>query len=141
MLDLLLRHYPGKEHVNQGNHHGITPLHVAACCGSLKGVQRLLEAGADISARDRHNNTPLDALADHLYILINTAQAKAQKQSDLQYAFLTAELNAYLEVFRYLHDLCALQGVSLKTKGITKRAPLSAVSNMGNRHTRYWRTY
>jgi ankyrin repeat protein len=37
-----------------------TPLHIAASEGQLPIVKLLVEAGADIHARDRWSNTPLD---------------------------------------------------------------------------------
>lgn len=40
---------------------GTTPLHLAASEGLLDCVEALVRAGADVSARDKTGNTPLDS--------------------------------------------------------------------------------
>ena len=41
---------------------GRTPLHLAATWGNVVGVDRLLAKGADIHAKDKYGETPLDDL-------------------------------------------------------------------------------
>ena len=41
--------------------HGGTPLHWAAALGRVEMARRLIEAGADVNARDDNGFTPLDA--------------------------------------------------------------------------------
>ncbi|MBK6419315.1 MAG: ankyrin repeat domain-containing protein [Ignavibacteria bacterium] len=39
---------------------GNTPLHIAAMCGNITAVKKLIEAGADPTARNHNGDTPLD---------------------------------------------------------------------------------
>ena len=41
--------------------HGGTSLHWAAVLGRIEMAKRLIEAGADVNAKDNHGFTPLDA--------------------------------------------------------------------------------
>ena len=52
------RNYPERLHINQRNHWGETPLHVAAW-GSVQNVKLLVEAGADRAARQEDGQIPL----------------------------------------------------------------------------------
>ncbi|KAK3592587.1 hypothetical protein CHS0354_001754 [Potamilus streckersoni] len=45
--------------INDADSSGRTALHVAACRGNENVVRMLIEHGADISARDKNDNTPL----------------------------------------------------------------------------------
>ncbi len=60
---------------------GITPLHYEACTGDVNMVKALLNAGADIEAKDKNGATPLDCAKDEghtdvVNILKEAAQAK-----------------------------------------------------------------
>jgi len=57
IVDLLLK--KGAASLNEGNFRGQTPLHLACERGHPGVVTRLLEAGADIEARDMLGRTPL----------------------------------------------------------------------------------
>ena len=46
--------------INEGDYDGRTALHVAACEGHLHIVEYLLRLGANVRARDRFGNSPLD---------------------------------------------------------------------------------
>ena len=56
-LDIYRRH-PHRLDINQPNHWGETPLHVAAW-GSIENVRKLVHAGADCGARQEDNQVPL----------------------------------------------------------------------------------
>ncbi|KAL8997420.1 MAG: hypothetical protein Q9169_003283 [Polycauliona sp. 2 TL-2023] len=60
------RRHPQQLHINQANRWAETPLHVAAW-GSLKAVQKLLEAGADRNVQQEDGQVPLHCagLSEH----------------------------------------------------------------------------
>jgi ankyrin repeat protein len=49
----------GKEHVNTSDSRRTTPLHYAAVLGSVESIRMLLDAGADVHARNAMEATPL----------------------------------------------------------------------------------
>jgi len=57
IMDSILKHRWGD--LEQKSEDGCTVLHVAAVAGNLLMVRKLVEAGADIDARDDHGNAPL----------------------------------------------------------------------------------
>jgi ankyrin repeat protein len=57
IMDSVLRHRWGE--LDQKSEDGRTALHVAADEGNLLMVRKLVEAGADVNARDRRGTTPL----------------------------------------------------------------------------------
>ena len=59
ILDILLRFQDVLPLVNQRNHFGRTPLHIAAVLGDILASQRLLSAGADLDTKDRWNDPPI----------------------------------------------------------------------------------
>ncbi|KAM0798970.1 ankyrin repeat-containing domain protein [Usnea florida] len=59
ILDILLRSQEAFPLVNQRNHFGRTPLHIAAMLGDILASQRLLSAGADLDTKDRWNDRPI----------------------------------------------------------------------------------
>ena len=59
ILDILLRSQEIFSLVNQRNHFGRTPLHIAAMLGDILASQRLLSAGADLDTKDRWNDRPI----------------------------------------------------------------------------------
>jgi NF-kappa-B inhibitor alpha len=58
---------PDCHHLNMANRLLQTPLHLAVITGQTGVVRRLLVAGADICARDRHGNTPIQIAAREGY--------------------------------------------------------------------------
>lgn len=72
ILDILLRSQDVLPLVNQRNHFGRTPLHIAAVLGDILASQRLLSAGADLNTKDRWSDRPI-ALAQangHLDVML-----------------------------------------------------------------------
>ena len=72
ILDILLQSQDVLPLVNQRNHFGRTPLHIAAVLGDILASQRLLSAGADLDTKDRWNDRPI-ALAQangHLDVML-----------------------------------------------------------------------
>ena len=59
IVDLLLATDEGKSLTNQVGHHGLTALHYAAYHGYPHVVERLLKAGANVSATDCDGSSPL----------------------------------------------------------------------------------
>ena len=65
---------------------GWTPLHWAARWGHTEVAQALLEAGADVNAKNELGQTPLDMAAeegeiDMILLLAKAAQAQAQAEA------------------------------------------------------------
>ena len=72
ILDILLQSQDVLPLVNQRNHFGRTPLHIAAVLGDILASQRLLSAGAVLDTKDRWNDRPI-ALAQangHLNVML-----------------------------------------------------------------------
>lgn len=71
-----------KSHIDMDtqNHLGVAPLHVAACCGTRRSVERLIEFGAQVDIRDNKGNTPLHYSARDLNK--STASALLRKGAD-----------------------------------------------------------
>ena len=72
ILDILLQSQDVLPLVNQRNHFGRTPLHIAAVLGDILASQRLLSAGADLDTKDRWDDRPI-ALAQasgHLDVML-----------------------------------------------------------------------
>ena len=61
LAQLLLEH---GAYVNQRNHHGSTPLHLAAEYGRVEVMRVLLEHGANVGAVDHEGRTPFHAAAN-----------------------------------------------------------------------------
>ncbi len=59
MVKYLIDHVGQKEDVNLQDYSGRTPLHDAACSGTIHVVKFLVENGADINAKTKLGNTPL----------------------------------------------------------------------------------
>ena len=55
IIDILRLHID----VNNQNHLGMAPLHIAACCGTRRSVERLIEFGAQVDIEDNKGDTPL----------------------------------------------------------------------------------
>ncbi|WP_353282647.1 ankyrin repeat domain-containing protein [Wolbachia endosymbiont (group A) of Pogonocherus hispidulus] len=99
------RHYPGElvKTVNVEDNHGQTLLHIAAYNGKLDVVEYLISKGADFSAKDKLNSTPLHSAAaeagklDIVKYLVNRgADVNAQSKycsTPLHYAAESGELD------------------------------------------------
>ena len=66
----VLEYIVGKQkHINKARtRDGATPLHCAAYKGILNVVEYLVAHGADVRAKDKNGNTPLDIAADESVI-------------------------------------------------------------------------
>ena len=76
IIDMLRSHID----IDTQNHLGVAPLHVAACCGTRRSVERLIEFGAQVDIRDNRGNTPLHYSARDLNK--STASALLRKGAD-----------------------------------------------------------
>ena len=97
-LDILLQSQDILPLVNQRNHFGRTPLHIAALLGDILASRRLLSAGADVDSKDRWNGR-LVVLAQangHLDVMLVLIKANAnnialnQREIDLKLLFFFA---------------------------------------------------
>ncbi|KAM7215028.1 hypothetical protein V8F06_009554 [Rhypophila decipiens] len=109
LVDILLQHYAEKELLNQADYLGIAPLHYACASGNVHGVQRLLEADADINAMDHGGMTPLD---------VNGTDAYMGEPSEELRLFEAVQLE--VSVFFELHQLLSAKG------GLSGKACLEA---------------
>ncbi|KAL7935803.1 hypothetical protein V8C35DRAFT_262360 [Trichoderma chlorosporum] len=75
-IKLLLRFKP---RLDQRNHHGQSPLHLAALWGQLSIVRSLIFRGSEISPKDNDNMTPLQLAIqkDHIEIIRELLEHKA----------------------------------------------------------------
>ena len=98
ILDILLQSQGVLPLVNQRNHFGRTPLHIAAVLGDILASQRLLSAGADLDTKDRWNDRPI-ALAQsngHLDVMLLLIKADVnniavdKREIDLKLLFFFA---------------------------------------------------
>ncbi len=55
---------------NIAGEHGTTPLHCASRLGYIEVVRLLLNAGADVSARDDEDRSPLDVCPEEETLLV-----------------------------------------------------------------------
>ncbi|KAM7190494.1 Ankyrin repeat-containing domain protein [Rhypophila sp. PSN 637] len=122
LVDILLQHYAEKELLNQADYLGNTPLHYACASGNVHGVQRLLEAGADINAMDHSGMTPLDVVDDQGFFVLQHGQNGSdpymdQKSEELR---LFEAVQLEVSVFFELHQLLSAKG------GLTGKACLGA---------------
>jgi len=83
-----------------------TALHFAAAAGQAAVIKKLLEAGADIEAKDAHNATPLGAavMARKLDAMKTLIEAGADTKATTQHgSLLTTSITYYFEDgFKYL---------------------------------------
>jgi len=107
IMDLLLKKSAAS--LNEGNYRGQTPLHLACERGHPEVVARLLEAGADVEARDILGRTPLMTTATSKNMEVVNALLKkgadinaALKRGPATYTTLTV---AAMSGFKDLVDL------------------------------------
>ena len=127
LLDLLLRHYSGPDFINQADYLGATPLHWAATAGNMIGVQRLLEAGAEINDLDNGCLTPIDCAGDVLFVLSEFSLSKRPQPAKLaaingHVVDASIEYYIYLQVIGFLQSRGALPGVECLAQGMKKPA-------------------
>ena len=82
ILDILLQSQDVLPLVNQRNHFGRTPLHIAAVLGDILASQRLISAGADLNTKDRWNDRPI-------------ALAQANGHLDVMLVLIKADVNNF----------------------------------------------
>ncbi|MFP3032042.1 MAG: ankyrin repeat domain-containing protein, partial [Wolbachia sp.] len=86
--------------INDVNNNGSTPLHVATQGNKPSTVKFLLNKGASIQVKDKHNRTPLGLADQEGYT--NIAQMIEQRQSDLDEELLTAVQDGDLDKVKSL---------------------------------------
>ena len=98
VLEILLKSQDILPLVNQRNHFGRTPLHIAAVLSDILASQRLPSAGADFDTKDRWNDRPI-ALAQangHLDVMLVLIKADVnniavdKREIDLKLLFFFA---------------------------------------------------
>ncbi|GHM58178.1 MAG: hypothetical protein sL5_06130 [Candidatus Mesenet longicola] len=112
--------------INDVTNDGLTPLHVAVKSNKLGTVKLLLDRGASIGIKDKHNRTPLSLAAKEGYI--NIVQVIEQTQLDLDEELLTAAESGDLNKIKSL----ITQGANLNTKDGNGSTPLHYASWNGN---------
>lgn len=117
LLEILLIHFSSHSQINQPDHLGVTPLHLAAGCGNLPAVKSLLEAGANINALDNGNDTPLDALCDRLYTVVSNSAQTTTTEAGIPAMSSTIETYVYFSINDYLKSQGGLSGAQMKEEG------------------------
>lgn len=102
------RQYPDQLNINQRNHWGEAPLHVAAW-GSVQNVRMLVEAGADRNARQEDGQVPLHCTG-------MTAKGEVRRQiielilnGDESSQINTQDTNGRPPLFEFLDDASCVQ--------------------------------
>jgi ankyrin repeat protein len=97
-----------KTAVNQADSRGTTPLHYAAVLGSVEAMKLLLDAGADVNARNASDATPLilaaPSAAKVTLLLAKGADTKAQTKAGRTALIVAAGCRNCLESVRLLVD-------------------------------------
>ncbi|WP_264735341.1 ankyrin repeat domain-containing protein [Wolbachia endosymbiont (group A) of Rhinocyllus conicus] len=104
--------------INDVNNNGSTPLHVAIQGNKPSTVKLLLNRGASIKVKDKHNRTPLGLADQEGYT--NIAQMIEQRQSDLDKELLTTVRDGNLNE---VEDLVS-QNANVNTTDIYSWTPL-----------------
>eukprot|EP00045_Choanoeca_perplexa_P004812 m.40800 g.40800 ORF g.40800 m.40800 type:complete len:200 (-) comp12781_c0_seq1:553-1152(-) len=65
--------------------YGQTPLHLAACCGNLPGVETLLDHGAKLDVLNDYDMTPFSQACSYGHIDVVTFMAKRKANPNLAY--------------------------------------------------------
>ncbi|KAL9611612.1 MAG: hypothetical protein Q9167_003727 [Letrouitia subvulpina] len=133
------RHYPDKLNINQRNHWGEAPLHVAAW-GSVQNVRMLVEAGADRNARQQDGQVPLHCTG-------MTAKGQVRRQiiellctGTESSQINTQDVNGRPPLFDFLDDASCIQmllnfGASLDLLDATGKSAFHHACILDNRET------
>ena len=89
-----------------------TPLHTAAWCGCTEIVKMLIDAGADVNAKNSYGNTPLDLAvryghADVVNLLIDAGADVNAKDLDAWTPLHVASLYGNIKIIKVLIDFGA----------------------------------
>ncbi|XGA08445.1 MAG: ankyrin repeat domain-containing protein [Wolbachia endosymbiont of Xenopsylla cheopis] len=112
--------------INDVTNDGLTPLHVAVKSNKLGTVKLLLDRGASIGIKDKHNRTPLSLAAKEGYI--NIVQVIEQTQLDLDEELLTAVESGNLNEVENLVE----KGANFNAKNSDGKTPLDIAIDRGH---------
>ncbi len=86
------------EQLNEQNHLGQTPLHVAVFTGDLKVTEFLLQNGASVRLQERHGRTPIHIACERgdIYLLRLLIQSISQRGESLQSVLNISDYNGGL---------------------------------------------
>jgi ankyrin repeat protein len=126
-LKLFLQHTPSI--TNNRDKHGYTPLHVAAMAGNADCVRILLDAGADVQARDANGQTPIECTLKSDFgaiasLLINyEGLGKKGKDSETAHELLSGAASmGKIHIMQVLLDY----GVKANSEDVKQDSPLFA---------------
>jgi hypothetical protein len=113
VLELLVEHFPDPKQINAQDSLGITPLHLAARTGNIRGIEMLLKYGADVNAIDGGRDTPLNTVGDHFYSLMSKGQSQLinHKPSGTKFSFVDTEIEVF--IYREVQELLIKHGAKV----------------------------
>lgn len=126
VLDILLQSQDILPLVNQRNHFGRTPLHIAALLDDILASQRLISAGADFDTKDRWNDRPI-ALAQangHLDVMLVLIKADVNNitvdkcEIDLKRLFFFAVEKGYVDAVERLIEVYGVDRSVQNSEGL-----------------------
>ena len=120
------------EHVNGRDSGGSTPLHHAAGFGTLETMKRLIEAGAEVDARNDRNSTPLHWAVSDIekmrLLLARGAEIDAKTERERTPLSLAASLRFDIAPLKLLLD----KGANPNIASINGQTPLMSAAGAGN---------
>ena len=120
------------EHVNGRDSGGSTPLHHAAGFGTLETMKRLIEAGAEVDARNDRNSTPLHWAVSDIekmrLLLARGAEINAKAERERTPLSLAASLRFDIAPLKLLLN----KGANPNIASINGQTPLMSAAGAGN---------